>query len=413
MTISGATYREGIAYSPDGAMYVTVAGGTLDPSAVVFGAEDSVTAFATGGQTNATALSATKSYHRISVCATAADSVKLPAATVGQAHYIRNDGAAAAQVFGQATETINGVASATGISLAVGVGMWFICTTAGAWTTTFNSTAPGVIGGTTPAAITGTTITANTAFATASATVSRTSAKNLAAPFILGKSSIPFIGLSSGSVAANGAISGITALPLIYASAYCYFPANALATSIAAGWYYCTFSSTTAGTAFLNTYTSGVPTIPGSPTAVTDGKGAFTGDTSERVGVSISVPANSLAANGALAIEGAYNYTNSGNNKTFRIRVGGIAGTVIHADANVTTQLNSAARARLANRGATNVQVGSSMVTRANGSLTTAPIQAAIDTTGATTIDFTAVRATATDNTVWEDFQILLLSDGT
>src|SRR5690349_7786608 len=98
-------------------------------------------------------------------------------------------------------------------------------------------------------------------------------------PILLATGGIPLIGLSSGSVAANGAISAITALPAVYPSAYCYFPANALATSIAAGWYYCTFSTTTAGVAFLDPYTSGIPTIPTSPTAVTDGRGAFTGHT--------------------------------------------------------------------------------------------------------------------------------------
>lgn len=133
---TGSIDADGLARTSDGKLYVTLGSGTvLDPSAVVFGAEDTITAFATGGQTSATALSATKTFHRVSVCATAADSVKLPAATVGQAHYLRNDGAAAMQVFGQATETINGVASATGISQAVGMGVWYVCTTAGAWTT--------------------------------------------------------------------------------------------------------------------------------------------------------------------------------------------------------------------------------------------------------------------------------------
>jgi hypothetical protein len=98
--------------------------------------EDTLTAFATGGQTNALALSATKFYHRISVCATAADSVKLPAATAGQAHYIRNDGVAACQVFGTTSDTINGVATGTGVSLGAGVGGWFVCTTNAQWTST-------------------------------------------------------------------------------------------------------------------------------------------------------------------------------------------------------------------------------------------------------------------------------------
>lgn len=120
----------------------TISGSTgsftsLSASALVSEAgEDTVTAFATGGQTSATALSSTKNFHRVTTSATAGDSVKLPAATVGQRHYVRNDGAAAMQVFGQATETINGVASATGIPQGVGMGVWYVSTTAGAWTTT-------------------------------------------------------------------------------------------------------------------------------------------------------------------------------------------------------------------------------------------------------------------------------------
>ncbi len=127
-------------------------------------AEDSVTAHAGGTKALATALSATVNLHRISVCATAGDSVLMPPALVGQAHYLRNGGAAAAQVFGQSNDTINSVATATGISLEAGNGIWLCCETAGAWNTTFLASAPPVIGGTTPAAITGTTITASTQF---------------------------------------------------------------------------------------------------------------------------------------------------------------------------------------------------------------------------------------------------------
>jgi hypothetical protein len=109
---------------------VVMTGGTIREPV-----ENTVTAFATGGQTNATALSAAVKFHRISVCATAADSYKLPTSTAGQAHYVRNDGAAAAQAFGAGTDTINGVATATGIPHPVGVGIWFVCTASGNWTT--------------------------------------------------------------------------------------------------------------------------------------------------------------------------------------------------------------------------------------------------------------------------------------
>jgi hypothetical protein len=140
---------------------------------------------------------------------------------------------------------------------------------------------------------------------------------------------VPFIGLSSGSVAANGVISAITALPAIYPDAYCYFPANALATAIAAGWYYCTFSTTTAGVAFLNTYTSGAATIPASPTAVSDGKGAFLGDTAEEFGPTITVPP--LGVGSSVTYQVACTATNNPNAKTLRIRQSGSGGTAFLA----------------------------------------------------------------------------------
>lgn len=95
-------------------------------------AEDGITAHAGGGQASATPLSATKNLHRISVCATAADSVLMPPALAGQSHYLRNDGAAFAGVFPTGAETINGLAT---VALPAGQGMWLGCTTTGAWTT--------------------------------------------------------------------------------------------------------------------------------------------------------------------------------------------------------------------------------------------------------------------------------------
>lgn len=113
----------------------TITGVTFDATDV-YQTEDGITAHAGGGKASAYALSATKSYHRISVCATAADSVLMPASAAGVDHYLRNDGVAAMQVFGNGTDTINGVATATGVSQAASTGSWYVCTTAGAWTTT-------------------------------------------------------------------------------------------------------------------------------------------------------------------------------------------------------------------------------------------------------------------------------------
>lgn len=130
----------------------------------VHGVEDSLTAHAGGTQAAALALSATKDYHRISTCATAGDSISLPAATVGHAHFVRNDGAASCQVFGASTETINGIATATGIALPKGLGAWFVCTTAGAWTTGLGAGPVLVADGTTSACSIARALEVNTGF---------------------------------------------------------------------------------------------------------------------------------------------------------------------------------------------------------------------------------------------------------
>jgi hypothetical protein len=225
-------------------------------------------------------------------------------------------------------------------------------------------------------------------------------------PYVLAQSAIPFIGLSSGSVAANGAISAITALPVAYASAYCWFPANILATSIVAGWYYCTFSTTTAGTAFLNTYSSGVPTIPSSPTAVTDGKGAFTGDTGEEFGPTITVPANALGPNGRLRTWMSFGLTSNANTKSLRLRYSGNAGTQLIAR-NAASTTGARFINVLVNRAVTNSQYSDHTgVSDAGTAYSAAAAFSAVDTTAATTHVISMQRGTATDNAVLENFGI-------
>lgn len=90
-----------------------------------------VTAFAGGGKPSATPLVA--QYTRISVCATSADSVLLPAAVAGRVIQIDNAGAAPARLFGQGTDTIDGAATGTGVPLANAKRSQFVCYVAGAW----------------------------------------------------------------------------------------------------------------------------------------------------------------------------------------------------------------------------------------------------------------------------------------
>lgn len=90
---------------------------------------------AKAGGTRPPATKLTAGINRITTCATAADSVALPPATGGQLIIVSNAGAAAAQVFADnnTSDTINGVAAATGVSLAAGKTASFSSPSAGVW----------------------------------------------------------------------------------------------------------------------------------------------------------------------------------------------------------------------------------------------------------------------------------------
>lgn len=82
------------------------------------GAATALTAFATGGQTDATQLTA--GYNEVTTVATAGDSVKLPAATISQMVIVKNEGAAIADIFPATGDTINDGAANAAIPIAPG-----------------------------------------------------------------------------------------------------------------------------------------------------------------------------------------------------------------------------------------------------------------------------------------------------
>jgi len=108
----------------------------FDPSvAATGGGRTYLTVTARAGGTRAAATKLTAAVNRISVCATAADSVSLPPAVGGQVIYVQNAGAASAQVFADpaTADTINGVAAATGVALANGKAASYFSPAPGVW----------------------------------------------------------------------------------------------------------------------------------------------------------------------------------------------------------------------------------------------------------------------------------------
>ncbi len=88
--------------------------------------EIGITAQADTTKANATQLTAR--INRVDTVAGAADSVLLPKGEAGLSVLIINDGASAMQVFGKDTDTIDGIATGTGVALTNANRAWFHCT---------------------------------------------------------------------------------------------------------------------------------------------------------------------------------------------------------------------------------------------------------------------------------------------
>lgn len=95
--------------------------------------QDAVTARAGGGQVLATQL--TGQTARITVVATAGDSVMLPPSAAGLEILVINHGANSMQVYGAGTDLINDAATAVGVSQMANSSVIFMCATTGNWYT--------------------------------------------------------------------------------------------------------------------------------------------------------------------------------------------------------------------------------------------------------------------------------------
>jgi hypothetical protein len=99
-------------------------------------AVSALTAHSGGGQSSALAL--TKAINNVTTVAAAGDSVRLPASAAGQEITITNSGANSMQVYGAGTDTINGVATGTGVVQLPGQTVVYTCAVAGNWLANVN-----------------------------------------------------------------------------------------------------------------------------------------------------------------------------------------------------------------------------------------------------------------------------------
>lgn len=230
-----------------------------------------------------------------------------------------------------------------------------------------------------------------------------------AVPQVLYKIGIPFIMPSGASMnmGNNGALTSVAGLNTTYAKCYCYFPANQIFAGSTAGWYYTTFSSATAATVFNNTYVSGIPTIPASPTSfVTTGPGAITQTTGSDITVhTLAVAGSTIDLTGQFVIDMLVANGGVATNKIYKAAYGGTG----FLSTTQTSNKSFAAYRTVANRGATNAQVSETLASAGFNATAGAPTYLSIDTTASQNFTTTMQLQAGTDSPVFEYIAILAL----
>lgn len=128
-------------------------------------------------------------------------------------------------------------------------------------------------------------------------------------------------------------------------------------------------------------------------------------DTNENTLATITIPANTLGANGAVRVTLGYSFTSNANVKTFRARFSGASGTIYLTRA-VSTQTNETGWIVIGNRNSVSSQVGAYSTINASGTAVSGQTTSAVDTTAATTIVITAQKATGSDTVTLEFYTV-------
>jgi hypothetical protein len=228
-------------------------------------------------------------------------------------------------------------------------------------------------------------------------------------PYILHQSGIPTGIPSSGTMGANGALSGLTAFPATYSGGiWLYFPAGAVYAGSLAGSYWTVMSSSSAGTVYNNLLTIPGPlTPPASPTPiVAAGPGAYTQTTASNISVfGVKVTGGSIGENGQIFARFQSAVNNNANTKTAAFTLGG---TTI----GITTQPSGATfplTVIFINRGSQSVNAYTSNITAPFTQSNAATIQTAINTSIDATFAVTLNLAVASDYSVFEFESIQIL----
>jgi len=211
---------------------------------------------------------------------------------------------------------------------------------------------------------------------------------------------VPIALPSSGSMGANGALTLTTGLYTTYSGGiWLHFPAGAVYSGSAAGFYWTVMSNTTTGTVYNSTFTPGTSAFcsTGTTTAVVDaGPGAYTSSTSEIDMAYFTIPANTMGPNGWAELSNIHVNNNSGNNKTHQVRYSGTGSTIVY-QVILTTGPEHQSNVIIRNQNATNKNLvfGISNTPYTAGAGT--PGRLTVNTTADTNLVVTGTKANAGD----------------
>lgn len=150
---------------------------------------------------------------------------------------------------------------------------------------------------------------------------------------------------------------------------------------------------------------SGVPFVIAQSYAAVSGAA----DTNENTLATVTIPANAMGANGLLMVDALWTVTNGADDKILRIRFSGASGTQ-YFGATITSSATVRVNVLIANRGATNSQVGwSGPTTVSYGGSAQAAVTSAVDTTAATTLVFTGQKETAGNTLTLDGYTVYLI----
>jgi hypothetical protein len=131
---------------------------------------------------------------------------------------------------------------------------------------------------------------------------------------------------------------------------------------------------------------------------------SITGTTTETTLASVTIPANAMGANGIVRVTTGWSHNSSASSKTLRVKFGGTT----FGSGNITTNATTRDQRQIANRNATNSQIGTATTLGGFASSGSAIVTSTVDSTANVTLAITG-QLTNTSETITLEYYLVEL----